>query len=385
MQKISQSAKDFAAIGNVGALKDTSWAKIPSYYTDVSQVQFPMLDADFDLRFGSKVLLFNEIQSSPGRQTNAETGSGVNEPFLALGVGVVAIAEGMAFTLPGALATVDRTGGETYIPQVDGCAADNSDPNLDNASLYWGGPGWNFINNFFQRYRLEMLVNRRFQIVDESLFDVGMVPTPAEFFGASDSLIPGMPYVRTVNDVMASKSINKSFLPQNIAGTVCVGAPTAGVTYGHPRITGLANRIYCFNQPIPILPGMRFDVSFQPVENDISFLNGMRREAVLNPTTPTRPDGVYEADTICNTNMSGAAYTVPGGTISLGLVFKGFALQPKACVEYVSDYMVSGSAMASMVYGSSAAYLGNLLQQPGIREGAVAQKLAGVLSGLNGR
>ena len=376
--RLDKDPRDFASVGNVGALTSTSWAKIPTYYYDVSQVQLPLLDDEFNTRFGGTVPLFNEIQSTPGRQTNAETGSGVNEPFLALGVGVVAIGEGMAFTLPGALDTIDRSAGAACIPKVDGCAGDEGGTKR-NAALYWGGPGWNFINAFFQRFRLEMLVNKRFQIVDESLFDVGMVPTPAEFFGASDSLIPGMPYVRAVNDVLASKAINKTFLPQNSAGTVCVGAPTAGVTYGHPRITGLSNRIYCFNQPIPILPGMRFDVKFAPVENDIAFLEAMRRETVLDPANPTRPDAAFESDTICNSAMTASAYTVAGGTLSLGLVFKGFALQSKACVEYVSDYIVSGSAMANMVYSASGPYLGQLLSQPGVRESGFANKLAGIL------
>lgn len=378
--RLDADSRDFGKIGNIGAIDKMGWAKIPTYYYDVSQIQMPMTTADFQTKYSGTVPLFNEISAQSGRQTNAETGSGVNEPFLAFGVGVVAIAEGFSFTVPGALVDIDRANGEACIPQVDGCEGDEGGT-ARNATLYWGGPGWNFINNFFQRYRLQMLVNRRFQLVDESLFDVGMVPVPPEFVGASDSLIPAMPYIRATNDVLKSKSISKAFLAQNIAGTVCTGAPTAGVTYGHTRIHGLANRLYCFNQPIPILPGMRFDVNFTPIENDISFLAAMQREAVLDPSTPTSPDADYSTDTICNTGITGSAFNVPGGTLSLGLVFKGTALQPRACVEYVTDYMVAGSAMASMVYGLSGGYLGSLLNIPGMREMAGDNRI-GKLAGL---
>jgi hypothetical protein len=363
VQQVDKSARQFASLGQIDQLAKTGWSKIPTYYYDVTQRHFPLTNVEFNTGFGGTVPIFNETQNQPGRQSNAETGSGVNEPFLALGVGVVAIAENFSFTLPGALADIDRSASPSCIPQIDGCEGDEANTSR-NATLYWGGPGWNFINAFFQRYRLQMMVNKRFQLVDEALFDVGMVPTPSEFVGASSSLIPGMPYVRWVNDVLADKTslAGKVFLPQDIAGTVCVGAPTAAVTYGHPRIIGLSNRMYCFNQPIPIMPGMRFDVNFTPVENDNSFLEAMRRESVLDPANPTNPDAAYTTDTICSTGITGSAYNVPGGTVSIGLVFKGYALQPSACVQYVTEYMIAGSALSSMVYGASAAYLSGLAQ-----------------------
>ena len=389
-QFFEKGPRQFASLGQIGQLANTGWSKIPTYYYDVTQQHFPLTSDEFDNGFGGTVQVFNEQQNTPGRQSNAETGSGVNEPFLALGVGVVAIAENFSFTLPGALADINRSASPSCIPQIDGCEGDEANTSR-NATLYWGGPGWNFINAFFQRFRLQMAVNRRFLLVDESLFDVGMVPTPSEFVGASSSLIPGMPYVRWVNDVLADKTelSGKVFLPQDIAGTVCVGAPTAAVTYGHPRIIGLSNRIYCFNQPIPIMPGMRFDVNFVPVLNDNSFLPAMRRESVLDPANPTKPDAAYTTDTICSTGITGSAYNVPGGTISIGLVFKGYALQPRACVEYVTEYMVAGSALASMVMGLSAAHLGGLMNLPeiqqlvGEKEGPTkGQKLVSRLSGL---
>lgn len=373
--------------GRVGWNPSVGWAKIPTYYVDWTQRALPLTQAEFTAAFGGSIQLFNETEGQAGHYTSAETGSGVNEPFLAMGVGVVAIGEGKSFTLPGALMDIDRTAGEATIPQVDGCIAD-SESDGAQAALYWGGPTWNGIEAFFQRYHLQLNVNRRFQLVDETLSDVGMVPTPPEMVGASSSLIPGMPYVRRVNDVLASKTsfAGKVFLPQNIAGTVCVGAPTAAVTYGHPRIIGLSNRIFCFNQPIPILPGMRFDTNFVPISNDLAvggYLDNMNREWVMDPTNPTLPDAAYASGQITNTNIFAGVYHVPGGTVTLGLVLKGYALTPRACLEYVVDYMAQGSALGNMVMSSSHVYLAGLLQNPALRgESKMLGKISGILQGM---
>lgn len=379
---MQQTPRDFQALGSIAAIDPSrnngklgaangAWAKIPAYYNDVQQRALPLTQAEFDAAFGGSIPLFDSTGSTPGRQTNAETGDGVNEPFLAMGVGIVAIGEGKAFTLPGALMDINRSGSPATIPQVDGCEGDEGGGESGDersAALAWGYPTWNLITALFQRYRLQLAVNRRFLLVDEALNDVGMVPVPPEFVGASDSLVSAMPYVRQVNDVLASKTdfAGKVFLPQNIAGTVCVGAPTAAVTYGHPKIPGLSNRIFCFNQPIPILPGMRFDTKFIPVENDLAvggYLDNMNREVVLDPATPTFPDAAYTTDTITNTGLTAGIFTVPGGSVSLGLVLKGYAMQPRCCVEYVTQYMTQGSAMQNMVYGQAHQYLGMLLNR----------------------
>lgn len=341
--------RDFQKIGSLGAVANQNWSKIPTYYYDVTQNHFPLTPDEFSTLYADTIDVFNpEGNRTPGHQTNASTAAGVNEPFLAMGVGVVAIGEGKSFSIPGRL--VSRPASPTCAPIVDGCPTGND----RDAVLYYGGAIWEFIEKFFQGFRLHVTVNERFLIVKESLFDVGMTPTPAEFIGAGSSLVPAMPYIRKTNDVLHDKSFTKMFLPQNLAGTDCPGAPTSAATYGHPRITGLANRIYCFNRPIPILPGMRFDTQFVRVENDNSFLPDMQRMGVLDVEAgATTPDVDVTDTAICNDSGAFASvYHVPGGTLSLGLVFKGYALQPRACVEYVADYMASGNAMADALSGN---------------------------------
>lgn len=372
-----------ASLGEVlgqGGSPAVGWAKIPTYYYDVSQYRFPMTLTEFQSAFGGTVPVFDSSQPTPGNQSNAATGDGVNAPFLALGVGIVAIGEGEAFSVPGALIT--RPAAPATTPCFDGCVptggisnagGSGTDTEARNATLWWGGPTWRFIEKMFQAYRLQVAINRRFLVVDESLFDVGMAPVPPEFVGAGDSLIPVHPSMRQTNDVMREKSIDKIFIAQNQAGTLCVGSPTANVTYGHPRIIGLANRIYCFNKALPILPGMRFDTSFVRVENDLAvggFLSSMQRDAVLDVESAQTPDQDLLEGLTSTCSGYSSSFTVPGGTVSFGLVFKGFELHPDACVDYVARYMMPDSIEMRMLQGNS--YLAGLISQ------SIKANLAGV-------
>jgi hypothetical protein len=380
IQTFRSTPQEMNAVANLGEVLGQGgspaigWAKIPTYYYDVSQYRFPMTAAEFTSTFGGTIPVFNNEQPQAGNQSNAATGSGVNAPFLALGVGIVAIGEGEAFSVPGAM--ISRPAASQATPCFDGCIGAGgmgADPAARNATLWWGGPTWRFIEKMFQAYRLRVAINRRFLVVDESLFDVGMTPTPPEFVGAGDSLIPAMPSIRQTNDVMSEKSISGVFIPQNQAGTLCVGSPTANVTYGHPRIIGLANRIYCFNKALPILPGMRFDTNFVRVENDLAvggFLSSMQRDAVLSTESATTPDALLTEDLSDGCAGYSSTFTIPGGTVSFGLVFKGFELQPDACVDYVARYMMPDSIEMRMLQGN--AYLGSLISN------AIKANLAGV-------
>lgn len=362
---------DFSRLGSAKTAIETGWARIPTYYYDVSQHTFPLTKAQFDQSFGATIKVFNLDQdsASPGRQTNAATGSGINEPFLALGVGVVAIGNGIGFSSTGELVDSDAiVGNGGQVPAFNGAVAFGADETARNAALWYGASTWDFLENFFQAYRLQVLAARRWLLVDEALFDIGMTPTPPEFVGASNSNIPTMPFIREVNEVLARNGSGKQFLPQNVAGEGPVPAETAGVTYGSPRIVGLANRLYCFNQPILMLPGMTFDTKFVGVENDRVYKPSMFRDSVLD-LSAIGPSPLVTDDTIDGNFGYSTTFTVPGGTLSLGLVFKGYSLHPSAVVDYVQNYLSPGSAQLSMMAGNP--YLAGLAGQ-GVRGGNLA-------------
>jgi len=397
-RRIVANPQDFGKLGKIGALNSMSWAKINTYYYDFTRFDLPLTAAEFSTEFGNRRNVFDNQGDDPGcgRQTNAATGSGVNEAFIALGTGVIAIGEGEAFSTPGRsdvrpqaetttpLAEVLTNSGGTplgdcYCGVVD---LSNAPATSRHATLWWGAPTWRFIEKFFQAYRLQILINHRFQVVDESLFDVGMVPTPPEFVGASDSTVPTMPFIRAVNDTMAAKGINNAFVPGNYFlksenESACLPPPRAGVTYGHPRIIGLGNRIYCFNQPLLFLPGMRFEVFFQNVE-DASCYTALQNSVVTNCTTP---DALYTANTGADiVDGCGEHCTIPGGSVSLGVVFKGFALWPQAVMEYMSNFLVSGSVTSAM-YSDSDYLMGVLAKSKSFGDdyALMAGNIAGVL------
>ena len=395
------SSQDFGKLGSIGMLEHVSWAKIPTYYYDFRRFDLPLTEAEVNREFGRNIRIFDNQGVDPGgaRQTNAAVGTGVNEAFVALGAGIVAMGEGEGFSIHGAVVPTPEAPQNTpvLVPNTVSLAAEcycgsvdlRAQPETTRlATLWWGAPTWRFIEKFFQAYRLQVIINARFQIVDESLFDVGMTPVPPEFVGASDSMIPSMPFINAVNGVMLDKDVGQQFLPANtitiiegdnvpmdVATSECVPPPLAGVTYGHPRIIGLANRIYCFNQPILFIPGMRFEVDFFNVE-DISIYTALRNSITFNcstagdrflatgedfrdPAAPGAPS--LEVAPGATTPNCGINCTVPGGSVSLGVVFKGFALWPQAAVEYLANYLVPNSMHASMYSESNSSYLSGLL------------------------
>lgn len=360
-RQITMVAREFTKLGDLNLAKEVGWGKIPTYYYDFRRHRLPLTDDELDANFGPNIPVFTEDSTNPDRQTNAATGDGVNEPFAAMGVGIIAMGEGEAFAINGASVAAPAAEEQTpAIQQIMGATAEcycgavdltNAAETTRMATLWWGAPSWRFIEKFFQAYRLQVILGHRFQVVDESLFDVGMTPTPPEFIGASDSRIPTGPFIRATNDVMASKGLDTRFLPANFSSdgetSLCLPPPLAGVTYGHPRIIGLANRIYCFNSPILFLPGMRFEVEFYN-NDDVAVFEALRNTVTANCTTA---DALFTETTELG-GPCGINCTVPGGQINLGVVFKGFALWPSACVQYASEYLVPNSGMAALYHNN---------------------------------
>lgn len=388
-QRLLGQPQDFYTYSDLGAVMNMSWAKIPSYYYYYKQYQLPFTDAEFTQLFGKNLQLFLTETPDSTIQTNAAIGSGVNEAFLAMGCGVVAIGEGEAFSMQGL--DVVNDGATTNTPNVVGtadpgcegyCGIPNATALADNAGssfaqMWWGGPTWNMIEKFFQAYRLNLLVNRRFLVVDESLHDVGMVPTPPEFVGASDSRLPVTPFVRAVNDVMASKGIGHSFVPPNInvdteGASTCIPPVLAPVTFGHPRIIGLSNRLYTFNQPLLFIPGMRFDMSFQALEDDAQWPE-LRNKVTYNNSTAVA-ENYIATDT---PDGCGLTTTIPGGSLSLGLVLKGVSLVPKAVIDFLSQALLPTTTYESMYASLGSPWLATQIAQYD-KGGQLGKLLAGV-------
>ena len=366
---IKAGPREFTKIQTLGQIDKMPLTRLlKANLYDVEQVQLPMTTEEFNTKFPGTKKVFDLLSDTPcpGRQTNAGTGMTVEAPFLLTGVGLLAIGEGYGFTLPGIV--VDKPAVPEAIPCTSGCVSDCASGDR-NAALAYGYPTWSILQKFFQAYRAQMYIGRHFQLFDEAAFDIGLAATTPEFVGASDSLISAMNYVREVNDQMDSKGMDKVFIPPNVAvgtnGTECIGAPTAGVTWGATHTPGVANRLYQLCMPVLWLPGMTLDLRLTEVENDCCFRSAMQRDGVLDPDSPTKPSAAFTEELECGVGC-GSVFTVPGGCFSLGMVLTGYDITLAACVEYLTT-VPGGGAMEELYQNLGVGAVAALINNPGLK------------------
>lgn len=387
-QILSATPKEFGALGGVGlgqTLASPNWAKIPTYYWDIATLQLPMTPEQIQATLTGAVNLFSTTIAQPNRQTNTSSGSSVNDLFLAMGVGIVAIGEGMSFSLPGAAIGSVQLAADSDLP-VPGCQAPGVDGNpLTPATYWWGGPTWYIIEKFFRSFKLQVIANNRFLLVDESAEDIGMSPLPPEFIGASSSRVPASPFIRKTNDhILSSDGFGENktqFLPQSIAvdeaGSTCVPPPDAGATYGHPCIAGLANRVYPFVRPILFAPGMQWDMQLVPqaAQCDVDTMVSL---ATINCQTASS----LQADVVDGGIASNNTCVIPGGCISLGVVIKGVSLWPSACIDFLSNFYADLPQFVQGMYGTNPFIQGLMQKYQGHPEyGPKVARLSGLLAG----
>jgi hypothetical protein len=365
-------ASTWKKVSTIGEAVNLPWTAITAIISDQTQLKMPLTPAEF-ARFEAGLSFFNidtEAEACPGRQiTGAFTGARVETPFLALGAFITFIAEGRQLALPGALIAEPDAGADT--PCFDGCVPAGGltgDAAARNAALDWGGPGQVFGENFVQAYRLQIRMGRRIVVVDELASHVGVWPRPNMYGGAGCSLAPAMKYIEATNSVLHDKGYDRLFIPQNVvvgdAGTECIGAPTAGNTYGHFTGTGLSQKMYCFQRPLLYVPTTTIRIGLSRVEQDCCFLEAMRREGVLDlEVVPTPAPGVLGETLACGAGFS-SAYTIPGGCFSFGVGLFGVELFPSACIDYL-NYVYPDSLQFQMLLESS--FMQGLLQQQALK------------------
>jgi len=382
-RNIDNRSSAWKKCSSIGEAASVPWSAMTAIISDQTQLKLPLTPDEFS-KFEGDINFFNvdtEATPCPGRQiTGAFTGARVETPFLALGAFMILIGEGYAKTLPGAL--ISEPGSESATPCFDGCIPAgglDGDTAARNAALYWGGPTQLFLESFSQAYRFQVRMGRRIVVVDELADHIGVWPRAKQFCGASDSLAPMMPEIIETNSVLHDKNYDRLFIPQNVvvgdAGTECIGAPTAGVTYGHFTQSGVAHKAYMFQRPLLYVPTTTIRIGLTRVEQDCCFLDSMRRQAVLDlGVVPSPAPGILSETLVCGAGFS-SAYTVPGGCLTYGVGLFGVELFPSACIDYL-NYILPESLQFQMLLENS--FMQGLLQ---------AQSLKGnnYLAGLNDR
>jgi len=367
MANIDNRSAAWKKCSTIGEAASVPWSALTAIISDQTQIKLPMTTVEFQ-KFEGNINFFDvdaDANPCPGRQiTGAFTGARVETPFLALGAFMILIGEGYAKTLPGALITEPASASAT--PCFDGCipvGGLSGDTAARNAALYWGGPTQLFLESFSQAYRFQVRMGRRIVVVDELADHIGVWPRAKSFCGASDSLAPMMPEIQETNSVMHDKNFDRLFIPQNVvvgdAGTECIGAPTAGVTYGHFTQSGVAHKAYMFQRPLLYVPTTTIRIGLTRVEQDCCFLDSMRRQAVLDlAVVPTPAPGILTEKLVCAAGYS-SAYTIPGGCLTYGVGLFGVELFPSACIDYL-NYILPESLQFQMLLENS--FMQGLLQ-----------------------
>jgi hypothetical protein len=334
-------------------------AKIPVNLYEQTEHVLPLTQEGAEAAFGCTIRFFGNgaDDSSAGQSTNIVQAGTVSEPTLVMGVGLIATGECMQTALSGA--SVSPIAGDT--PCIGGCIGPDSvpgDPAARPASWEWGGPTWRAICALFQAYRLQFIISNRFLVFDELAGDVGMVTSNAVFQGfAGDIQVPAQHFIRKTNDKLAINGDSRRFSPQNTAGSECFPPPMGGVAFGHPRVMGVANRFFCLNRPILLLPGVPINVKLVGVENDISFHSSIIEEVtVLDETV----DEAFNENLACGASGFGNVVKFPGGTLTLGVVLKGWALTPACCYDFMANWCGGANGVWPSIYGG-ANYLAGLI------------------------
>lgn len=367
---INQSQLEFSRINSLGQAQAVSVSRHEDIIYELKQYKFPLTQAEFDSEFGNTIPIFAENQPTecPGRQISPlllDGGFELDDFFWLTGISLAAFGEPKSFTINGGLMT--RPAVATATPCFDGCPPTEGEP-LEQGSLYWGGPTWQFLYNFLNAYRFRWLI-KRFEFLNVSASALGITHMGPAFEGAGCSQVPAMPYIQAANAAMADKEIPLIFLPQNSAGETpeCVGAPTADVVYGAPQLNGSLNRPFCLTNPMLLAPGMHLKMAFEAVEGDCCYRDGMQRNAVI-PTSGL-PDPILTAGT-----CESSARTIPAGCVTLGVILQGYVMNDDACWEALTrnQAFIAGSPMHNILKGNAA--ITNLIQ----RRTRGMQSLAGV-------
>lgn len=339
MAKLSNiiSQSETSRINTLGQTTGTSIARQPDVLSETIQYQLPLTVEEFDTGFGGVIPIFapDQAEDCPGRTVTPlliQGGMEVEDFFVITGISLVAFGEPKAFTINGGI--MARPAVETPTPCFDGCpvAAPAAGDVTSQASLYWGGPTWQFLHNFMNAYRFRWLI-KRYEFVNVLAGELGISNSGATFEGAGCSQVPAMPYIQQVNAAMASKDLPNIFIPQNSAGVDadCVGAPTADVVYGNIGLNGGWGRSFCLPTPLVFAPGMKLRASFERVENDCCYYEAMRKNAVISPDDTGLPDEILTAGT-----CEAASFTLPGGCFTIGVRMHGYSITDDCCFNMIT-------------------------------------------------
>lgn len=339
-RNLALSASQLSKCGQIEDLVKMGWRGIPSYLSSRTCATLPMRGDAFDLLFQDEIQPFSNQPSDSHKifSSSVATGETVHAPFYMTGIGVVAVGESLGWSVSGATGPLDAVEGDGA-PCLRECVGPAGGASISNAVLNWGHPIWDAFSHLFRAYELEVILGGRFQVVHEAISEVGMTAEAANFQGLGTAQISAMPYIRATNDAMKAAGMNRAFFPQNAAAgsdlSTCAPPPMPDVQWSHPKVMGLAQRIFCLPRGIVILPGQSLNINLNLRDDSCGDLEAMRRVLVLHdPLAPVA--GLPSNLSDCGSRID--VQTVPGGSFAFGVVIKGVELAPAACLDWYENY-----------------------------------------------
>jgi hypothetical protein len=376
-QRIAGTPTEFNRLGQASVLSSISAMKVSSIFYEFQGNDFPFTNAEFDAKCGVVRLFscFGIDGTNPSSGafgpviTNADCGSSINIPFVALGLCLCVIPDGEAFSIPGAFVSpsvlspapganpacppnvapglrgIDFCGHKCDVADFEAFAAAHPGTTVVPADLTHGWVSTRWWEKFETTMQLQFIVNRRVIVVEEGL-DVLCVhcpPTTAQGF-AGDLRVAPQPIIRFANDVLDCKGFPFKFIPTDTiidpatgaSVHVAPGEPGLAVGSGDFGCSG-AQRFWPFPCPILFCPGYRIDIQLVP-QIACDALIAMREYSVANILSTAAEGGLQVG-------------TLPVGQIWWGICLFGYELWPTAVLDFINCYVPAYSMQAQMLQG----------------------------------
>jgi hypothetical protein len=212
----------------------------------------PMLDADLNRLFGSRIDPFNWTDSTEGLDqldtTLAQNGE-LQTPTLVCAVGWHPMADPAGFSIIGNAWTHPEQSVNSHPGSPDVFTLNDSNNNvfgldtdagetLEPATLAWG---WPFLYAIWQQargYHLRWMIGQHTNIFDEFLRNTAYMPTNAQEGSASSSEVDTMFFIRRTNNRYDQLGSAMDFLPVTHIRIGSTGAGAGNIGVFHPSRSG---------------------------------------------------------------------------------------------------------------------------------------------------
>lgn len=327
------STQFLGEVRDLSVCNEADIALIPTGHFSFSEYSLPLTTTQMEDFSGDiNPLNITTSMNAQGKASDLITSLQSPDWFLLMRVGVVVVPEPKQFSLNGA--DIAAPGSGSAVPEFTGfvpAAGIGGDATARPATLVWGHDSLQAAYCFLNAYRLEFLLNGKFQLFDELSAHIGACVSGENAEGFGQSLLGAAPYVRSVNDHARARAAGRTFIPQTVtAGTPNTPAqpPIVPVSYGGLNMAGIFGGWYPTNGVL-LYPGMPIQARFVQQSGDPYYYPRLLRHL--------RDEGAVQYDVNFTGVVTGIGFAQSvmwkGGLFKVGLLLSGYSIAPYACVQ----------------------------------------------------